>query len=105
MQKDGTTGGRNDPEGSRLQKAPATVPLRLMDSGLSAALSVIVTAAMGVPGVSDVGANFTLMVQFPLTATVLPQVLVCEYSALFAPVIPMLVILSAPVPVLVNVTV
>jgi hypothetical protein len=53
------------------------VPLSVIVCGLPVALSVMVTAAVRVP--SAVGANVTLMVQFPLfAATELPHVLVCE---------------------------
>jgi len=64
------------------------------------------TEAIGVPGLSDVGVKVTLIVQVPLLAgTDVPQVFVCAYSALLVPVTPMLVTLTAAVPVLVSVTV
>ena len=50
------------------------VPLRLMECGLPAALSVMVTAAERAP--APAGVNVTLIMQFPLlAATELPQLL------------------------------
>jgi len=79
------------------------VPLRLMECGLPAALSVMVTAAARAP--APVGVNVTEIVQFPLlAATVLPQVLLSAKSPLFAPVTAMLEMVSGPLPELVSVT-
>lgn len=79
------------------------VPLRLMECGLPAALSVMVTAAARTP--APVGVNVTVIVQVPLlAATEPPQVLLCAKSPLFAPVTAMLVMVSGPFPELVNVT-
>jgi hypothetical protein len=47
-----------------------------------------------------VGVNVTLMVQLALTATLVPQLFVCEKS----PVVAMLVIVKAATPVFVSVT-
>ncbi len=54
---------------------------------------------------AEAGANVTEIVQFAAAATVLPQVFVSVKSAAFAPVIPMLVMLSAAVPGFESVTV
>lgn len=75
------------------------VPVRLMISGLSAALSVSVTVPARVP--TAVGVNFTLIWQLDPAASDDLQVVVREKLALAT----MLAILSAPVPVLVTVTV
>ena len=60
--------------GERLTVAAAPVPERLMDWGLPAALSVILTEAVRLP--LAVGSKVTLIVHVPLAATELPQVLV-----------------------------
>jgi len=55
--------------------APVPVPVRVMECGDPAALSVMLTAAVRVP--VAVGVNVTLIVQVPLlAATELPQVFV-----------------------------
>jgi hypothetical protein len=51
------------------------------------------------------GVNVTLIVQFPPAATELPQLLVCEKSPAFVPVIATLVMLNTVLPPLVRVTV
>ena len=66
------------------------------------ALSVIDRVPLRVPPVA--GLNVTLIVQLAPAATLEPHVSVSEKSPEFAPVIPMLEILSAPVPVLLRVT-
>jgi hypothetical protein len=65
-------------------------------------LSVIVTAALRAP--VAVGVNVTLILQLAPAATLAPQVFVWLKSPLFVPVIVMLVMLSAAVPVLERVT-
>src|SRR5579862_7380428 len=70
----------------------AAVPVSVIDSGLSAALSVTVRDAERAP--ATVGWNFTLIVQAALPSTDVPQLSVSEKSPLFVPVIAMLVILS-----------
>jgi hypothetical protein len=52
----------------------------------------------------ELGVNVTLMVQFPLTGTLVPQLLVCVKFALFVPVNVKPVSVSGTLPVLVNVT-
>src|SRR5882724_3839183 len=82
--------------------AAVAVPVTGRLTGLSAALSVSVKVAVRAGGVMEAGVNTTLIVQVAPTATVagrLPQLLVCEKSAAFAPPKAMLVIMSAPVPV------
>jgi hypothetical protein len=79
------------------------VPLRVTDCGLPAALSVIVTLAARLPLAA--GAKVTLMVQFEPPARELPHVFVWTKSPLLVPVIAMLVIVIATVPVLLNVIV
>jgi hypothetical protein len=65
-------------------------------------LSVTVTAALRAP--VAVGVNVTLILQMAPTATLVPQVFVWLKSPLFAPVIVMLLMLSAAVPVFESVT-
>jgi hypothetical protein len=60
--------------GVRLTAGAAPVPERLTVCGLPAALSEMLTVAARVP--AAVGVNVTLIVQLPLAATELPQVLV-----------------------------
>jgi hypothetical protein len=79
------------------------VPLRGTECGLPMALSVIVTDAL--LGPRAVGANVTLIVHAPPAATVVPQLFVWEKSLVFAPVIPMLETLRAPVPLSLSVMV
>jgi hypothetical protein len=83
----------------RLAAGMPPVPLKLAVCGLPAALSVTLKAPLRVP--TAVGVNVTLIVHVPFTASVLPQLLVCAKSPLTA----MLLIVSAPVPLFVNVTV
>ena len=71
--------------------------------GLSAALSVIVTAATRAP--PAVGLNVTVIVQFALAARDEPQVLVSVKSPGLAPPSAMLVIASAVPPLFVTVTI
>src|SRR5439155_18162743 len=78
--------------GERLGK-PAPVPDRLAVCGLLVALSVTVKAPLRVP--VAVGVKVTLIVQFAPAATEAPQLLVWAKSPLFAPVMAMLVIVSA----------
>ena len=68
------------------------VPERGTDSGLSPALSEIVTLAERDP--IAVGENVTLIVQVPPPPTVAPQLFVWPKSPLFVPVIAMLMMLS-----------
>src|SRR5258706_295368 len=75
------------------------VPVRFMVCGLSAALSVIVTAPLRVP--VAVGVNLTLIWQLDPAASDDLHVVVREK----APLVAMLMIFSAAVPVLVRVTV
>jgi hypothetical protein len=75
------------------------VPLRLADCGLPEALFVTLSVPVRAP--KAVGVNVTWMVQLAAGASELPQLLVCPKSPLAA----MLVIDSAAVPQLVNVTV
>src|SRR5580698_7735332 len=72
------------------------------DCGLSAALSVRVSAAVLLPIVA--GANVTATVQVALAASVAPQVLVSEKSVLLAPVKAMLLSVTVPEVRLVTVT-
>jgi hypothetical protein len=88
--------------GERLTAGATPVPVRLTAWGLPLALSVIVTAALRAP--VAVGLNVTLMVQLAAAATLVPQVLVWLKSPLFVPVMAMLVMLSAAVPVFERVT-
>jgi len=82
------------------------VPLRATLCGLPAALSLILTLALRTPEVD--GEKVTRMVQLAPAANVLGasgQVLVSAKSAAFVPVRPMLLIVSAAVPVFVSVAV
>ena len=74
------------------------VPLRPTCCGLLRALSVMVSVPLSGP--MRVGVYTTLIVQEALTATLEPQLLVCEKSPLAA----MLPIVSPAAPVLVRVT-
>ena len=76
--------------------------MRLTVCGLPAALSVMLTEAMRVPGPE--GVNVTLAVQVAPAASELPHVLVRVKSPALAPVTRMLVMLKAALPVLVAVT-
>jgi hypothetical protein len=90
--------------GERLTVGTTTdvpVPVRLITWGLPAALSVIVMVPDCVP--VAVGVKVTLIVQVPFTERVdglIGQLFVCPYCALAD----MLEMLSAELPVLVNVT-
>src|SRR5579883_1250557 len=82
------------------------MPVTATFSGLSAALSVIVTLALRLP--LAVGEKVTLIVQEALTASVLEplgQVLVVWKSAALVPVVVMLLMLSGAVPTLLSVMV
>jgi hypothetical protein len=84
---------------------PETVPVpaRVTDCGLPVALSVRLRAAVRDPLAA--GVKVTLMVQLAPAATLDPQLLVCEKSLESVPVIPMLEMLKAALPVLPRVTV
>ena len=77
------------------------VPPNETECGDPAAVSVIVTAALRDPAAT--GRNVTETLQEPKAATLVPQLLDCEKSPGFAPVIAMLEIESAIEPVLVSV--
>ena len=79
------------------------VPVKLIDCGLPAALSVMLMEAFLVP--VAVVVNVTLIGQFAPAATLVPQVLVWAKSAGFAPPRAMPEMLSAALPLLVRVTV
>ena len=74
------------------------MPVSATVCGLAGALSVTTTVPVRVLIV--VGVNVTLMVQLALTATLVPQLFVCEKS----PVVAMLVIVRTAAPVFVRVT-
>ena len=78
--------------------APAAVPVRLAVCGDPAPLSATLTFAVSDP--ADPGVNVTEMVQLEPAATDAPQLLVCAKLLAFVPVIVILVIVSAAVPVL-----
>jgi hypothetical protein len=82
--------------------ALAPVPLSEALSGLSGALSVIVSVPARVPVAA--GVNVKLIVQDAPTATDVPQLFVCAKSPAFVPVMAILVMLNAAFPVLLNVT-
>ena len=84
--------------GARVTPGAAPVPVKVADWGLPEALSVMVTEALRAP--LAVGVNVTLMEQLAPAATLAPQVLVCAKSPLLVPVMAMLVMLIAIVPVL-----
>ena len=85
--------------GKKLALGATPVPVRLTVCGLPVALSVTVMVPGWLP--VAVGVKVTVMVQLAPAATDVPQVLVWAYCALAA----MLVMVSAPVPPLVSVTV
>ena len=87
----------------RLTTEADPVPARVTDCGLPLALSATVTVAERLP--TAVGVKVTLMVQLPLAATELPQVLVWAKSPVLVPPIARLVMVSAAVPVLLRVIV
>ena len=92
-------------EGVTLAIVVALAPVPVSDAvcGLPLALSVTVSVAVRVA--VAVGVKVTLMLQIRATARLVPQVLVCEKSPLFAPVMVMLVMESVAVPALLNCTV
>src|SRR2546430_530953 len=79
------------------------VPLKAMLCGLSAALSVMVTLALREPLAE--GEKVTVMVQVPLAATLLGQLLVWAKSLAFVPDRAILLMLRDSVPLFVRVTV
>ena len=79
------------------------VPLRAILWGLSSALSVSFRLAVREPAL--VGEKVTLMVQEALTARLFGQLLVCAKSPALVPVMAMLLIVRAAVPLLVRLTV
>ena len=85
--------------GAKLAAGAIPVPERATVCGLPVALSVTVIVPGWLP--AAVGVKVTLMEQLAPAATEAPQVLVWAYCALAA----MLVMVSAPVPALVSVTV
>src|SRR5580658_1560314 len=87
----------------RFRPGAVPVPLRVTDCGLPAALSVMVTLAVWLPLAA--GVKVTLMEQLAPAARELPQVLVWAKAPLLVPVMAMLVMVMATVPVLLNVTV
>jgi hypothetical protein len=89
--------------GENVTAGAVPVPLKLTVCGLPTALSVTLREALRDP--MTVGLNVTLMLQLAPAARFLPQALVSAKSALLAPVILMLVILSDEFPVFVKVTV
>jgi len=88
--------------GEKLTVNVTPVPVRPMVCGLPAALSVIVTLAVRLP--FAVGVKVTLMVQLAPAARELPHVFVWTKSPLLVPVIAILVMLTAVLPVLAIVT-
>jgi len=78
---------------ARFRIGTTPLPVSETDSGLSEALSVIVTDAVRVP--VAVGVNVTLIAQLAPATTELPHVLVCAKSPLFVPVTAMLEMFSA----------
>src|SRR5262249_56602450 len=81
------------------------VPLKLTACGLPLPLSVMLSAAPRLP--AAVGLNVTLIVQLALSASVAGltgQLLVCSQSPELVPAMPILLIVSAPGPLLVKVT-
>jgi len=87
-------------ESVTLGEVLAPVPVRLTDWALT--LLAIETDAVRVPPAE--GVKVTLMVQFPLGATLEPQVLVWAKSLAFAPTIVMLETVNAAFPELLRVT-
>ena len=92
--------------GERLTPGPVVpVPLKLAVCGLPVALSATLRVPLRVP--VAVGLNVTLMAQLALAARVeglKGQLLVWAKSPLLVPVMLMLVIVNAELPLLVNVT-
>ncbi len=89
--------------GETLTVGATPVPLRPTVCGLPAALSLMLSVALRVP--VAVGVKVTLIEQLPPVATDVPQLLVWAKSPGLAPVREMPLILSAPLPVLLRVTV
>jgi hypothetical protein len=89
--------------GERLTPGLAPVPERTTVCGLPLALSATLTAAVKDP-LAD-GVKVTLIVQLPPAVTLAPQLLLCAKAPGFAPVSAIPVILKAPLPVSLNVTV
>jgi hypothetical protein len=85
-------------DGDTLATGTAPVPDRLIVCGLLLALSVMVIEPVRAP--AAVGVKVTLIVQFPLAATLVPQVLVSAKSPLGV----ILLMLSDALPELVSVT-
>src|SRR2546427_3476062 len=83
--------------------AASPVPVRLAACGLPLALSATLNVALLVP--LAVGVKVTLIVHWAPAATEVPQLLVCPKSPLFVPLMAMLVMSSAAVPLLERVTV
>jgi hypothetical protein len=89
--------------GERLTPGLAPVPERVTVCGLPLALSATLSAAVKEPLAA--GVKVTLIVQLPPAATLAPQLLLCAKSMGFAPVSAIPLILKAPLPVLLKVTV
>ena len=92
--------------GERLTLGAVPVPVRLAVCGLPAALSATLSVPLRAP--VAVGVNVTLIVQLVLAARVeglKGQLLVWAKSPLLVPVIEMLLMVSAELPLLVRVTV
>jgi hypothetical protein len=89
------------PVAGAIEKSVAA-PDSATDCGLPGALSVIVTAAIRLP--AAVGLNVTLIEQLPPAATLAPQLSVLLKSPALAPPSTRLLILSAPFPLSVRVT-
>ncbi len=81
---------------------PVPVPEKVTDCGLPVALSVRVRAAVKDPLAA--GVKVTLIVQLAPAATLAPQLLVCAKSLGLVPVMAILVMLKAALPVLFRVT-
>jgi hypothetical protein len=78
------------------------VPVRVIDSGESDALSVMVTAAVN--ALADAGVKWPWMVQFAPAARLDPQLFANTNEEAFVPVTAMLVMASFELPVFVRVT-
>src|SRR5205823_1050222 len=89
--------------GLKLTTGETPVPLSATFCGLSAALSVMVTLALREPLAE--GVKVTVIMQVPLAARLLGQLLVWVKSLAFVPVTAILLIVNAAVPLLVSVTV
>jgi hypothetical protein len=88
-----------NPVEERLTGVPP--PVSATVCGEPAALSAMLTAAASAPEAA--GVKVTVMTQVPATATLLPQVLVCEKELAFVPVMLTPVKESAALPLLVSV--